>query len=365
MPAPTSTFIQTANQTAISFALEPAHNVLHSMMLLNKVNDLSGYNQWLVDTAVALTPQQAHNNLLVLEGLHYAARPKQSWPSFPTFLDHLAQQDPVVLRDQILAAYIKMPRQTEIVPAPVVQPTDMLATLGTYLDFIQSRFSDDCINIQIETEAFALLKEPHAMQRLIVTHLQDLWVNYFEAEWNRTTPLLQASVKAFQQLNLQNLSANEAAQEVIGRELPPKWQQLFESGQLRQVVFVPLAHIGPYLGTFEDEGISHLFIGARHPQGVPISSPELSRSELLIRLGALSDDNRLQVLQIVSEAGELCSKDIMEQLQLSQSATSRHLKQLAATGYLDEQWCDGAKWYTISSDRIRNTLGALEQFLLG
>jgi hypothetical protein len=35
------------------------------MMILNKVNHLSGYSQWIMETAVALTPPQTHNNLLV------------------------------------------------------------------------------------------------------------------------------------------------------------------------------------------------------------------------------------------------------------------------------------------------------------
>jgi DNA-binding MarR family transcriptional regulator len=55
----------------------------------------------------------------------------------------------------------------------------------------------------------------------------------------------------------------------------------------------------------------------------------------------------------------------MERLDLSQSATSRHLKQLSATGYLSERRCNGAKCYALNPERLENTLKAISNFLLG
>jgi len=55
----------------------------------------------------------------------------------------------------------------------------------------------------------------------------------------------------------------------------------------------------------------------------------------------------------------------MTRLELSQSAVSRHLKQLSATGYLNERRCDGAKCYTLDPKRIEDTLHAISLFLLG
>ena len=50
-------------------------------------------------------------------------------------------------------------------------------------------------------------------------------------------------------------------------------------------------------------------------------------------------------------------------LDLSQSAASRHLKQLSATGYLIERRREGAKCYSLNPDRIEATLQALANFL--
>jgi DNA-binding MarR family transcriptional regulator len=54
----------------------------------------------------------------------------------------------------------------------------------------------------------------------------------------------------------------------------------------------------------------------------------------------------------------------MDQLELSQSAVSRHLKQLSATGYLNERRCEGAKCYKLNPERIEDTLSAIAAFLL-
>lgn len=366
MPAPDSFFIRTAQQTTIHVSLEPAHNVLYSMMILNKVNELSGYNPWIVDTAESLTPEQAHKNLLVFEGLHYAINPKQSWPSFSAYLEHLALQDPIKLRDAILEAYINLPCKTdEPDTANFNQPSDMLATLGTFLDYLQSRFAGMDINLAIETEAYALLKEPPAMQKLIVSHLREMWITHFAAEWERVTPMLAASTQAFQQVDLQSMSPLEATRQVIGQEVPQGWQKVFEKPDLAELIFVPSAHLGPYWGIFKSKQKLYLLFGARSPEGVAVQSPDLSRSEVLVRLSALSDDTRLQILQMLGQEGELCSKDLKTRLGLSQSATSRHLKQLTATGILDEKWRDGAKCYSLSEARIEQTLSAVKQFLLG
>jgi DNA-binding transcriptional ArsR family regulator len=91
----------------------------------------------------------------------------------------------------------------------------------------------------------------------------------------------------------------------------------------------------------------------------------LSRNEILVRLGALADDNRLRILKFISDSGEQRSQDIIKALEMSQSAASRHLTQLSATGYLFERRCEGAKCYQLNPERVAETLQALAHFLLG
>lgn len=363
MPASDATFVLAPAQTIVSVALEPAHNVLNSLNLLNKAGDMSGYGAWLTETAVSLPAPLAHDNLLVLEGLHYAVIPQRSWPSFPAYLHHLAAADPATLRDAILHAYMNIPSDSE--QTPLAQPTDMLATIGTFLDYLQARFPADHINLQIESQAYQLLTNPPAMQAKIVAHLQTMWDTYFAAEWTRIAPMLQASVTAFQQIDFTGMTPLEATRQIIGQEVPEGWRKMLEWVEMDQLIFVPSAHIGPYLRVFKTEKLAWMFFGARLPQGTQMSSPDLSRSEMLVRLNALADDTRLRILHLLSQQGELCSKDIIAELELSQSAASRHLQQLSATGYLAERRVEGAKCYSLNMERIQDTLQALDYFLLG
>jgi predicted transcriptional regulator len=96
-----------------------------------------------------------------------------------------------------------------------------------------------------------------------------------------------------------------------------------------------------------------------------VNAPDLSRSELLVRLTALADDVRLRMLQLLKEEGQLCSQDVQQRLGLSQSAGSRQLKQLSATGYVEERWVEGQKCYQLNEERIEDTLQALAHFLTG
>jgi DNA-binding transcriptional ArsR family regulator len=176
--------------------------------------------------------------------------------------------------------------------------------------------------------------------------------------------MLQASADAFQHLDLHlnELSRFEAAQLVLGRALDERWESLLE--EIERLIFVPSAHVGPYAGQFRSGDTLWVLFGARIPEGVPVYAPDLSRAEILVRLNALADDTRLRVLKLISEGGEQRSQDIMTRLELSQSAVSRHLKQLSATGYLNERRCEGAKCYTLNPQRIEDTLRAVSVFLL-
>ena len=157
----------------------------------------------------------------------------------------------------------------------------------------------------------------------------------------------------------------QAAERIVGHALTDDWRQKIDS--VDHLICVPSAHLGPYLMKFMMSRVTPktliLMFGARQPQGSGPESPDLSRSELLVRLVALSDDTRLRILRLIAEQGELCSPDIIRQLELSQSAASRHLQQLTATGYLVERRREGAKCYSLDLDHVDDTFHALLRFL--
>jgi DNA-binding transcriptional ArsR family regulator len=239
----------------------------------------------------------------------------------------------------------------------------MLADDSQYLKLIRRLYSGEekeaFYNQEIHQEAHALLNDPPAMQDFIVTHLRGMWDDVLAAEWEHNLPMLQESVDAFQTLDFAGMSCAEVMRRVTGRELAEKcakWQ-----GEASQIMFVPSAHLGPYVGWMGSGETVRLLFGARVPEGVTVRSPELSRSELLMRLNALADETRLSILELLADEDGLSSQEIMERLDLSQSAASRHLRQLAATGYLSVERREGAKFYRLNPERIDDTFGALKK----
>lgn len=350
--------------------LEPAHHAVHSMLLVVEAEKLSGLDEWVTRTAEAMTPEERRRHELVILGFFHAIFPAESWPSFPAYVDHLATRNPNELRDRMLAAYARFPPKTADSgcgynkDAPSVDLAAVLKDEDSYLDFLRERFDADRVDEDLETQAYSFAVDPPAMQELIVTHLRTMWDEHLAEEWTRVEPMLMDSVRAFEQTELRKMGQREAIEWVTGHELEGEyWDAVLEEAE--RFILVPSAHVGPYESKFRDGGNLWLLFGARLPEGSQYYAPDLSRAEIVVRLSALADDNRLRIMQSVLEEGELASQDIMAELGLSQSAASRHLKQLSATGYLTERRCSGAKCYRLDPKRIEDTLKAVSEFLLG
>lgn len=374
MPVPEPDLIVVPPVPSIGVALEPAHSALGSLVSLIKADEYSGFAEWVTRTAAALTPEQWHTHRLVMIGVHFAIVPDRSFPSFPAYVDHLAALDPVVLRNRVFSAYAQVSKHEECCapPDPTAAQTSvdiapLLEDVDVFLEFLKERFPVEHMDLEIESEAHRYLNDPPALQELIVSHFRNMWEEFLSPEWERVMPMAQTSVDAFQHVDFGDLSRFEAAQLVLGREIGKEegefWRTAFE--ETERLIFVPSAHLGPYVGKFRSGDTLWVVFGARIPEGVQIDAPDLSRAEILVRLSALADDTRLRILALISGEGELRSQDIMANLQLSQSAASRHLKQLSATGYLSERRCEGAKCYTLNQKRVEDTLRAVSAYLLG
>jgi ArsR family transcriptional regulator len=373
MPAPEPDLIAAPPVAPVSVALEPAHSALNSLSLLCKIDKLSGLDEWVTRTFAALTPEQRRTNRLVMFGLHYAIVPDRSWPSFPAYVDHLATQDPLIFRNQVFSAYAQTHKDDCCSPPdPTLEPTSidvpyLLENVDAFIAFLYERFPEEAVEPDVESEAHRYLNDPPAMRSLIVSHFRDMWEQILAPEWNRVKPMLQASVDAFRQLDIGSLSKLEAAQLVTGRSIQDEERETWTVAlkDVERLIFVPCTHLGPYLSKFRSGNTLWVLFGARIPEGARVHAPDLSRAEILVRLNALADDTRLRILKLIAEEGEQRSQEIMTHLDLSQSAASRHLKQLSATGYLRERRCEGAKCYVVNQERVDDTLRALAAFLSG
>ncbi len=354
----------------VKFAIEPVLNATDTLLLLSSFDNQSGFPAWVTTTHAQLSSERRQRQELLVNGLKILDH-ETRWPNFPAYIDYLAGMDPVELRDKAIEWLTDTDHITKMGIEPVT-PATLLGDVQVYLDiqaqiaaYYQREYGKDETGLSEELyrTIHDLLNDPARFHTQAVDHLRDMWTHILEPEWNRVLPMLQESVRAFQQLDFSGLTALEAIRLVTGRDLSGRWDE--DLREVRDLTFVPSAHIGPYvrLFTHKDSTQAHLMFGARLPEGARVHSPALDRSEMLVRLNALADDTRLQILELLTEQDELCAQDIINALDLSQSSASRHLRQLTASGYLIERRREVAKCYSLSRDRVEDTLAALRRFL--
>ena len=346
-------------------SLEPVRNAIASMMLLAKDHEMPSTGTWLTEKRETLTADEMFRHKLVIIGFFHAILPDNDWASFSDYLDGMEKSDPVALRDKMLDTYAEICYACdEEVKLAGVNWDEALSTPEAYVNFLTLRFGEDLVEVEMETKAYEYVIDPPAMQKLIVDHLRWFWNEHLSQEWARTESLLQESVKAFQNVNLNNMNHLEMVSYVTGQDLAEeKWGYML--GDVEQVIFMPNPHIGPYVTRLYCGDKVFVVFGARQPEDASVRIPELDRADIVTRMSALADDTRLRILQMIGESGELRSQDIIDEIGLSQPSISRYLKQLTATGYLQERRVNGSKAYALNRDRIEKTLKAVHKFLLG
>lgn len=351
----------------VSIELEPVYNAINSLSLLATQETRSGLGEWVTRTSAALPPDVYHRHRMISYTDLYISTCMltEEFASFPAYVDYLAAQTPGEMRDRALDWLYEPEYAWAQPPDRETLIQDREAYLALF-DRLHSKKLEEKPEerenlAQIRSyyeEAHSLLHDAPALQTLVVDHLRYMWDHWLGPEWARVLPMLQESVEAFRQLDYRRLTAPEAIRTVTGRDLSSfhdKWGD--------RLIFIPSAHLGPYVSWIDSDGTTRLMFGARLPEGARVTSPALSRSELLVRLSALSDDTRLRILELLTKHDELCAQDVIETLDLSQSAASRHLRQLTATGYLIERRREVAKCYSLNPQRVDDTLQALKRFL--
>jgi len=348
---------------AVDVSLTPTQNIFSSMLLLAKEDDNTpGIHDWVAKTRAQMKKKELDNHQLAMIGFFYALMPDDSGITFPAYLVRLENMDPIEIKDKLLNAYATISIKDKRPDS--VDWDQVLATKESYIAFLEQRFEKDHVDAKIEKRAYELVIDPPALKEFLVNHMNWIWTTYVALEWKRVQPMLQESVRSFKGIDLTSMTRAEIAAFVTGQERNEShWYEKIDDAE--RVIFVPNAHIGPYVHTLISGNTLSIIFGARQPEGSLDRIPELDRAEIVARLSALADDTRLHILQLVAERNELRVQDIMEVTNLSQPSVSRYLTQLTAAGYLQERRESGAKVYILNKERIEKTLKAVNVFLLG
>jgi DNA-binding transcriptional ArsR family regulator len=357
--------LEKTNTQSSLVRLEPALNAFGSMLLVAAEEEEPGIHEWVSKTRARMSSEERARHKLVMIGLHYAILPHRSGLTFDEYLDRLESTSASKLKDRLLYAYSKIKHTDEAkkeADTPI-QWDKVLASPKSYVSFLRQRFGEEATDQEMESQAYQYVIDPEAMKKLIITHLRWFWEMYMQGEWIRVRPMLEASARAFNQIDLSDKSRAETVQFITGKEINElKWGSDLTAA--KELVFIPNVHFGPYMRATRIGDSFYIYFGARLPEGSDVRVPELDRAEIVARLSALADDTRLNILQMIVEKGQMRSQEIMEATNLSQPSVSRYLTQLTATGYLQERRESGGKVYVLNRDRVEKTLKAVHAFLL-
>ncbi|MEZ4864632.1 MAG: metalloregulator ArsR/SmtB family transcription factor [Caldilineaceae bacterium] len=353
-------------------ALEPVYNILMSMVALSGAEDYGGLDEWVERTRHQLDEETlARHDLLFgwlwLDALTNAVERGPATASFPAYLEALAAQDPVLLRDKLFYWLLHSPHLFVGYDYFLRTPPEPAELLADYAAFV--RFFEETLRAKAELPNprpfFELLNAPQELQPLLVGHLQWLWDHVVAAEWQRIQPRLQTIVDAFQHTQLEGIPLLEAMQTVTGRDLRAAFR-LETLLTYQQVRFIPQIHNGPYILWFGDAAELRIGFPAHMPASAVVvpSTPLLDQSTAVNRLKALADETRLAILDALRQQERLSTQEIIDRFGLDKSAASRHLRQLVATSLVEPQRDEGAKKvYQINPKAIDEVVKLLLNFL--
>ena len=337
--------------------LEPIHNILNSVALLNSAENLPALDSWVHRTAAALTPVERHTNRLIFTGLSLALLSHAQAHDFETYLDALTTQHPEALRNQVLEQ-LRVARPESDAAGPL-SADRLLADAGAYIAQVARVSNGAAIDAALHAEVHALLNEPFRMHDLIVTHLRAIWERWLAAEWARIQRSLENQVRLLQH----SVPNSGITPEIIAEKLQAFIARPNGAAGADQLIFVPSAHTNRYTTELRFGATRWLFFDAQLNFSVLLRDSPVGEPELVGRLSALTEPMRLRVLELLAASDELTMQDIMEQLDISQPNASRYLKSLSV--YVAERRAkDGKKHYRLIPAQLDLTFQALKQRVL-
>ena len=352
------TFVENRPRQRFSARPEPLMNILNSICLLHQ--PLDNMSPWVDHTRTTLTEDELEASAVVCTAGTYVA--ESGAKDVPTWLEEFEALHPQAIAVNMAQGILMKARR--LLPGRVLPNVgDLLSKREVFRHLTAQVVEalDKSADPKEIDEEFEMLQEPKFWQKKIVDIVGKLWTESLADEWNRVYPRVLQAVEAVNHLNLPE-SLEDKLKLVTGRdEIPETWLRLME--QVEEVIWVPSPHIGPYMILFHTNDTTAWFMSrARIPEGSQGSYPLLERSDLVIRLNALGDETRLQILEMARNHREITTQQIMDNLGITQSSASRHLSQLSATGLLGVDASEKTKRYRVQDRRIDDVLRALAWF---
>lgn len=340
--------------------LVPVLNILNSMIMLSYCRQCASGS-----AEISLTEEEKLESEVIFQGLYHGIIPPVPFDDFSAYLDFLKNRDPLEIRHRIISYYRrkhdeKTGSMKELSTEEIIQK--VLKSPENFLSFLGESYDPSQYSPETERKAYELLIDPPEMKKRIHSFISRLWNGRFDRRWK----VLKADYAEFIGKTdisfLRNKTDSEAILSMTGMEIDlEKWTSSMDiSGS---PVFVPSFDVRNGNSKMVSAGTLYIFFDMEAFEKRRFDAQLSDIDELARKLGAISDTNRLNVLKYIASKGEACSQDILKDLGFSQSAVSRHLQQLSATGIVSERRQISAKYYRVNGEYLRNVLNSVTAFL--
>jgi DNA-binding transcriptional ArsR family regulator len=343
----------------VEFRVSLAASLLDTLALLVEAPWLEGLDQWVYSTNASFPPELKSDLQVVLTLTSKCA-------SFPMRILMLPPDNPIHhdfaafiawlntwgeddWRNWLQSSLDKMAMHCE--DEPGLAAKDESAVLEAVFG---EKFSVE----QVE-QIVHLYRNPLELKAQFISVLTRLWERCCRQEHQRALPSMERSVEHNRRQN-HGADLQTVFTSVVGRRFPldpDKYEDV------ERVICFPSYYTGPYV-RFYDSPEQHSVLGLSYncrPTGAPGHEGTPAIRELFPPLRALADETRLQILSLLN-GREMYAQEIVSNLDISQSAVSRHLKLMSAGGLLNVRKEDSMKYLSINEEALAALAESLTSF---
>lgn len=353
-------------KTALSVPLD----MMSMMSLLYRAVPGSGLDPWLISMRRQL-PFELQEDLDVLHGfsgrlLYYMEEPVMAFEPL--------REDRVDATIEDLLKFLESlePRQYREMAIHAIDRAH--SDLGTELaapaeddETEWRRYLEPVLTTAEASDALELMINPDQLKMRNIRLISGIWDNFYREEYESRIEIMRDAESKARSIATKGFGM--AFAELTGNRLPATLAAALNVAS--SVTFIPSGHLGDFVSYISYPPELVIFFSAqrttgdtiRHAQGeedgeiLPdefvASGEPMATNELMESLRALSDGNRMRIIDLLS-TGELYAQEIVGRLGIAQSAVSRHLSQLERSGIVRVEPRRGLKYYVLNRQHLRS-----------
>ncbi len=357
-------------QIKIGFKQALIHDVLTVVGLLKYAEHIEGLSDWIQNTAGRIESQ----NLKLLDSVASLVRFSQGLHGYLTkhlavgdaahdfalMMDLLEDLNGEELAQVAIESLFDWGIHHDVLPDDLALPTneaEALEILTIIQKYREEVWQAPPVSINLADLA-ALLFDPTALHEQFLFAFEYVWHRFYGARWQQDSQQEQVSLRYHLRQN-HGTDLESVFHTVTGRYLPENVRDKLPN--IRNIWFLPCCHVGAHVivSTYQDT----MWIGYNAnlvtDEGVPIDHTPVAA--LYPYLSALADETRLKIVTYLQVQGERNVGEIADDLHLTISTASRHLKLLARTGILALRRDGTMRYYTLNPQALIDVGQSLQQ----